>query len=107
MSPPRRRETACVIVIDTLGRFLLQQRDDLPDIPCPGKVGLFGGHREGEESYLECAIREVQEELNYFVSAERFAHLLSQDGPDLDLGSGTIRNEFFVVRNVPVDALTV
>jgi hypothetical protein len=46
MSTPRRREIACAIIVDAQGRFLLQQRDDVPGILQPGKVGLFGGHRE-------------------------------------------------------------
>jgi 8-oxo-dGTP pyrophosphatase MutT (NUDIX family) len=31
-------------------------------IVAPGKIGLFGGHREGNETFLECVVREVQEE---------------------------------------------
>jgi hypothetical protein len=27
------------------------------------KVGLFGGHREGDEAYLECIVREIHEEI--------------------------------------------
>jgi 8-oxo-dGTP diphosphatase len=52
-----------------LGRFLLQQRDDITGIIHPGKVGLFGGHREGDEAYLECTAREICEEISYFVPA--------------------------------------
>src|SRR5713226_2080090 len=48
----RHREIACAIIIDKFGRFLIQQRDDIVGIIHPGKVGLFGGHREGEECYL-------------------------------------------------------
>jgi hypothetical protein len=54
----RRREIDCAIIIDAQGRFLLQQRDDVPGILQP--VGLFGGHREGSETYLQCVVREVQ-----------------------------------------------
>jgi 8-oxo-dGTP diphosphatase len=43
-----------------LGRFL---RDDITGIIHPGKVGLFGGHREGDEAYLECIVREIHEEI--------------------------------------------
>jgi hypothetical protein len=42
MNAPRHREIACAIIIDTCGRFLLQQRDDIPGIVSPGMVGLFG-----------------------------------------------------------------
>jgi 8-oxo-dGTP diphosphatase len=69
------REVAGALLVDTLGRFLLQQRDDKPGIVSPGKVGLFGGHREGAESFLECVVREVHEEISYLVPAEAFEHI--------------------------------
>ena len=75
MNAPRHREIACALIIDTCGRFLLQQRDDIPGIVCPGMVGLFGGHREGDETFLQCVVREVHEEISYFVAPERFDHL--------------------------------
>jgi hypothetical protein len=37
----RPREIACAIIIDTRGRFLLQQRDDVPGIIHLGKVGVL------------------------------------------------------------------
>lgn len=53
MSEVRRREIACTILLDTFGRLLLQQRDNNPEIIHPGKISLFGGHREGSENYLQ------------------------------------------------------
>src|SRR5215472_4577812 len=44
IAKPRHREVAGAVIIDTRGRFLLQQRDDTPRIAQPGKIGLFGGH---------------------------------------------------------------
>jgi 8-oxo-dGTP diphosphatase len=96
----RHREIACAIIIDTRGRFLLQQRDDVPGILQPGKVGLFGGHREEDETYLQCVVREIHEEIGYFVSPDRFEHLVSYEGIDMDGEVGTIRGEFFVARDV-------
>jgi len=66
MNGTQPREIACAIIIDTCGRFLLQQRDDLPGIVCPGMIGFFGGHREGTETFLQCVVREVHEETSYF-----------------------------------------
>ena len=54
------REGAAAILISTDGRLLLQLRDDLPEVSDPGKIGLFGGAREGDESFLDCVVREVQ-----------------------------------------------
>ena len=53
------REVAGAILIATSGRLLLQQRDDVAGILYPGMIGLFGGHREGAETFLECVVREV------------------------------------------------
>ena len=107
MSAPEHREVACAIIIGTCRRFLLQQRDDVPGILCPGMVGLFGGHREGDETFLQCVVREVHEEISCFVPPERFEHLVSYNGVDPDAEGGTLRAEFFVARDVPADALLI
>ena len=107
MTSSRHREVACAIIIDTRGRFLLQQRDNIPGILQPGKVGLFGGHREGGETYLQCVVREIHEEMSYFVPPERFEHLASYEGTEFEADGGTVRGEFFVVRDVPADAVVV
>ena len=107
MNALRHREIACALIIDTCGRFLLQQRDDVPGILCPGMVGLFGGHREGVETFVQCVVREVHEEISYFVAPERFDHLASYSGMDADAQGGTVRGEFFVARDVPADALLI
>ncbi len=38
------------------------KRDDKPGIPYPGLWDLPGGGREGDETPVECALREVEEE---------------------------------------------
>jgi 8-oxo-dGTP pyrophosphatase MutT (NUDIX family) len=59
----RHRETTGAIIIDTLGRYLFQLRDNVVGITNPGKIGLFGGHREDNETFLECIVREIHEEI--------------------------------------------
>jgi 8-oxo-dGTP diphosphatase len=107
MSILRHREIACAIIIDTLGRFLLQHRDNIPGVLQPGKVGLFGGHREADETYLQCVVREIHEEISYFISPDRFEHLVSYDGIEADSEGGTVRGEIYIARDVPVGALIV
>lgn len=94
-------------MIDTVGRYLFQQRDDVPSIVYPGKVGLFGGHREGTETYLECIVREIHEELSYYVSPGQFEHLAFYSVDDVNAEGGAVCGEFFIARDLPCSALRV
>jgi len=104
---PKAREAAAAVIFDRSGRLLLQLRDDVPNILYPGGVGLFGGHREGDETFLECVVREIHEELGYYLPPERFEPFASRAGPDIDVPGGTMYAQFFVARDVPVDKLSV
>ena len=55
-------------ILHQQGRFLLQLRDDIPNILYPGYWGLFGGHLEPGETPIEGLRRELLEEINYTVS---------------------------------------
>src|SRR5215471_3678285 len=107
MSQAKTREIAAAVLVDTNGRLLLQLRDNIPNILYPGKVGLFGGHREGDETFLECVVREVHEELSFYFLPERFEAIASRSGPDTEVPGGLFRAEFFVVRDVPVEKVKV
>lgn len=48
--------------------FLMQLRDDYEHILFPGQWGLFGGHLNQEETPQAGIIREVREEINYFIA---------------------------------------
>jgi hypothetical protein len=62
----------------------------------------------GSETFLQCAVREVNEELSYyFVPPELFQHFASHSGADLEIEGGTVRGELFVARDIPVEALTI
>lgn len=107
MSAPSHREFACAILVDKFGRLLLQRRDDIPGILSPGQIGMFGGHREGNETFLQCVVREIHEEISYYVPPERFSRLARHDGVDPDVENGTVRSEYFVTRDIPVDDLVI
>ncbi|WP_128917800.1 NUDIX domain-containing protein [Bradyrhizobium nanningense] len=103
----KRREATAAILFAQDGRLLLQQRDNIPGILHPGKVGLFGGHREGNEAFLDCIVREIFEEIGCRLPASSFQHLASRLGPDPDVPGGVVHGEIFVARNIPIDRLIV
>lgn len=53
------------LLIDREGRFLLQHRDDRPDIANPGRWGTFGGEIEPYETPHDGFLRELREELGW------------------------------------------
>jgi len=57
--------SATALIVDRDGRFLLQHRDDKPDIYNPGLWGSFGGGIESYEPPDEGLMRELQEELSW------------------------------------------
>ncbi len=111
-APASTRRIGCAILLDTSGNLLLQQRDDIPTILQPGKISLFGGHCENGETNLECAVREIAEELSHPVPADRFELLLRYDGADIDRESepnegGMLDCEIYLVRDIPRDKLII
>ena len=53
------------------GRLLTYLRDHLPHIPFPAHWDLPGGGREGDETPVECAIRELHEEFGITLTPAR------------------------------------
>jgi 8-oxo-dGTP diphosphatase len=99
------REVAAALLLGTCGRVLLQQRDDVPGILYPGMIGLFGGHREGGETFLACVQREVEEETGFRVAPECFEEVVTLviGYPD----GSTVKGAYFLVRDVPTDRLVI
>jgi len=62
-----------IAIIQKQDQFLLQLRDNIPNIAYPGHWGLFGGHIEADESPEIAVVRELQEEICYSpAEVERF-----------------------------------
>jgi len=75
--PPTMTGNAEIILIRADGALLLQQRDDKPGITNRRLVTAFGGHIEDQETPLEAARREINEETNLNLSTadlEFFGH---------------------------------
>ncbi len=99
------RQVAASIVIGTCGRLLFQQRDDIPGLLYAGMIGLFGGHREGDETPLQCVQRELHEEMGLMFAPERFEALTSFQS--VYPAGGGVKGEFYVLRGVPLDKVVI
>jgi len=65
-------DAAAAIIVMSDGRYLMQQRDDMPGIFYPDHWGLFGGAFETGESSETALRRELQEELGYAPDQMRY-----------------------------------
>jgi 8-oxo-dGTP diphosphatase len=101
------RKGTSAILISTDGHLLLQVRDNLPHVIDPGKISLFGGSCEENESFLDCVVREVHEEIGCYLQPERFELIGSYFGPDYSAPDRLLRGEIFLARDVPLEELTI
>jgi 8-oxo-dGTP diphosphatase len=60
--------------------LIAYKRDYTPGIPFPGTWDLPGGGREGNETPVECALRELDEEFSLRLPPERVIWLRRYDG---------------------------
>lgn len=80
-------------------QFLLQLRDDKPEIYWPGQWAFFGGHLEPGESPTEALHRELLEEIGYQPSLA--THFCSAPVEE----SGVIRHVFYAPLTVAIESL--
>ena len=78
-------------------QFLLQLRDDVPNISHPGQWGLFGGRVEPGETPAVAVKREILEEINYLAPSIGF--FASFPTPKL------VRHIFVISLTVDLDQL--
>lgn len=64
-SSPTPLGSVAVAIIHQHDKYLMQLRDDLPNIAYPGVWGFFGGHIEPEEEPEAALRRELIEEINF------------------------------------------
>ena len=76
------------VVVDTVGRVLLQRRSD------SGNWALPGGTMDIGETFAESVIREVKEETGFDVRIERIVGIYSDPGHVFAYDDGEVRQEF-------------
>ncbi len=91
-------EAVAALMVLPNGDYLLQHRDDRPDIFFPGFWGNFGGAIDNGETVEKALIREIFEELQFEVRAAKFFCTLAIDFRFCGLGS--VPRHFY---EVPID----
>lgn len=56
-------------------QYVVQKRDNIPTIADPGMYSLWGGRVEDDETPLQAAVRELQEETGVVVQARQLIYL--------------------------------
>ena len=87
------------LLVDAHGRFLLQLRDEKPDILHPGLWGSFGGRVEPYETPDDGFLRELREELQWRPSQ----HELYMSAPLRTLSADDGRSQLIYIYAAPVD----
>jgi 8-oxo-dGTP pyrophosphatase MutT (NUDIX family) len=93
---------ACVLLVDSRGWVLLQERDEHARI-APGRWAASGGHVEPGESYLEAAVRELREETGLVVAPEELQLVGIYDIHHVELASDD-RMALFTAATTATDA---
>ena len=70
--PLKPGDAVAALILIPDGRYLLQLRDDIPEIFFPGHWALFGGGIEPGETDRQAVVREVMEEIGLLIEEERF-----------------------------------
>lgn len=68
------------VVLEKDKEYLLQLRDNSPEIPCGGMWGLFGGSIDEGESPRDAAVREIWEELNVKINPKDLVYMTEVPG---------------------------
>ena len=66
-----------ILILNKKNQFLLQLRDRKKNVKSPDHWCLFGGLKKKRESYSQCIIREVKEELNINIKTPKFLTKIS------------------------------
>lgn len=90
------RDAAAALIVLPDGRYLMQLRDDQPDIIYPGHWSCFGGALQPGEAPLDALRRELREELELDLGA---AHEFATFCYDLTpAGRGRFFRRYYEVR---------
>lgn len=100
------RHTAGVLLVDMEGNYVLQKRDNLPEIRNAGKLSLFGGTVEPDDKSLKfAALRELTEETNLKFGPDDLAFF--KIAVEEDQEGKPVVHSAYTITGVEVDNLEV
>lgn len=99
---PFDRYYSGVILLSSKNELILQRRENKPEITNAGKISTFGGMAFGGELANECAIREIEEELDYRLDKTK---LIFFNEIETQLNKQYILCSYFYLLDVDVDKL--
>lgn len=102
-----RRHGAAVVVIDTAGRVLLQQRDDLTPPEGYGRWAIPGGGVEFGETARQAAIREIAEETALILDAVTYFSSIEVEHHDENPNSPSLVIHLFFARSDTPESMIV
>ena len=78
-APLRTGHAVAALLVLEDGRYIMQLRDDVPNIWYPGHWGLFGGGVDDREDEVAALRRELREELELEVNDARLFAIINYD----------------------------
>ncbi len=99
--------SATALIVDAQGRFLLQHRDDKPEITHPGLWGSFGGRVEPYETPEAGFLREMDEELAWRPASHELYMTARLHSPTADDAGNQIVYVYAAPLDVPLEALSL
>lgn len=91
-------DAAAALIITEAGEYLLQRRDDKPEIFYPGHWGLFGGALDAGETPVTALCRELGEELGIRVEPAELSYFTNFDMDFSFAGCGVIKRGYYLLR---------
>jgi ADP-ribose pyrophosphatase YjhB (NUDIX family) len=95
-----------VVLKSNQNQFILQKRENKKNISNPGLITTFGGVCKHNESHIECAVREIKEELCYILNSKKLILFLNLIKKEMN-GLHTYCEFFYYKKSISLTELNL